>query len=148
MVNSKPIFFRGKRILDAVLDFLKVNHGVAMATEVLLTGGSAACVPARGLYVRSHFGQVVKFGTAPVSVFFYAARHSTGREPIPNQHGVPVPHDELERGRQLALSRGGNAIRAGRGAEVHLRELLVRAHADTNLLHAVVRRRLSDGRHF
>jgi hypothetical protein len=83
VVNSKPIFFRGKRILDAVVDFLKVNHGVAMATEVLLTGGSAACVPARGLYVRSHFGQVVKFGTAPVSVFFMLHDTAQGANQYP-----------------------------------------------------------------
>ena len=71
-VNGTKLFFRGRRILDAVLDFLKVDHGLAMATEVLLSGGSAGGLSTflHADYVRSQFGQEVMFGAAPVSGFF------------------------------------------------------------------------------
>ena len=72
MVDGKLLFFRGKRILDAVLDFLKLNHGLGAATEVLLSGGSAGGLSTflHADYVRSHFSPEVKFGAAPVSGFF------------------------------------------------------------------------------
>ena len=34
-------YFRGKRVLDAVLDVLLTDHGLSQAEEVLLSGGSA-----------------------------------------------------------------------------------------------------------
>ena len=72
VVNGTTLYFRGKRILDALLAFLKLNHGLSKATEVLLSGGSAGGLSAflHADYVRSHFGPEVKFGVAPVSGFF------------------------------------------------------------------------------
>jgi hypothetical protein len=72
IVNGTQLFFRGRRILDAVLDYLKESHGLASATEVLLSGGSAGGLSTflHADYVRSQFGQEVKFGAAPVSGFF------------------------------------------------------------------------------
>jgi hypothetical protein len=69
IVNGTQLFFRGRRILDAVLDYLKESHGLASATEVLLSGGSAGGLSTflHADYVRSQFGQEVKFGAAPVS---------------------------------------------------------------------------------
>lgn len=71
-VNGTTLYFRGKRILDAVLDYLTTNHGLALATEVLLSGGSAGGLSTflHADYVQSKFGQQIKFGAAPVSGFF------------------------------------------------------------------------------
>ena len=42
VVNGKKIYFRGKRVLDALLDFLALpKYGLSHATEVLVSGGSA-----------------------------------------------------------------------------------------------------------
>ena len=72
VVNGTTLYFRGKRILDAVLDYLNTNHGLAKATEVLLSGGSAGGLSTflHADYVRSKFGRNIKFGAAPVSGFF------------------------------------------------------------------------------
>ena len=40
-VHGTKIYFRGKRILDFMLDSLKKDHGFDRATTVLLSGGSA-----------------------------------------------------------------------------------------------------------
>jgi hypothetical protein len=70
--NGTTLWFRGRRILDAVLDYLKLNYGLGEATEVLLSGGSAGGLSTflHADYVRSLFGKDVKFGAAPVSGFF------------------------------------------------------------------------------
>eukprot|EP00966_Prymnesium_polylepis_P063037 1463027-Prymnesium_polylepis.1 len=39
--SPKPLYFRGRRILDAVLDTLAADYGLRTATDVLLTGCSA-----------------------------------------------------------------------------------------------------------
>lgn len=71
-VNGTTLYFRGKRVLDALLDYLMLNHGLSQATEVLLSGGSAGGLSTflHADYVRSRFGPQVKFGAAPVSGFF------------------------------------------------------------------------------
>jgi len=39
--GTQPLYFRGRRVLDAVLDTLLAEHGLDQATDVLLSGGSA-----------------------------------------------------------------------------------------------------------
>lgn len=39
--KNKPLYFRGRRIIDAVLETLVSDHGLADANDVLLTGCSA-----------------------------------------------------------------------------------------------------------
>ena len=80
VINGKKLYFRGKRVLDAILDFLALpKYGLSNATEVLVSGGSAGglSVFLHADYVRTRIGQqindkqaVVKFGAAPVSGFF------------------------------------------------------------------------------
>ena len=36
--QGKPLFFRGKRILDAIIETLARDHGLTHAHDVLLTG--------------------------------------------------------------------------------------------------------------
>ena len=72
MVNGHPVWFRGKRVLDAVLDFLRTDYNLGAATEVLLSGGSAgglACF-LHADHVRAQFADSVKFKGAPVSGYF------------------------------------------------------------------------------
>jgi hypothetical protein len=38
MVGSKPLYFRGRRIIDAVVAYLMENHNLGAAENVLLTG--------------------------------------------------------------------------------------------------------------
>lgn len=41
VVGGKPLYFRGRRILDAVLSYLMENYNLGAAENVLLTGCSA-----------------------------------------------------------------------------------------------------------
>jgi hypothetical protein len=41
VVNGSKVWFRGKRNLDAVLGYLREEHGFGAATDVLVSGGSA-----------------------------------------------------------------------------------------------------------
>ena len=76
VVKGKPLYFRGHRVLRAVLDTLVRDHGLGTAKEVLLTGCSAG-----GLSTFRHADYVhatVKaaapglqtFKAAPISGFF------------------------------------------------------------------------------
>lgn len=72
VVNGQKIWFRGKRVLDAVLEHLRAEYGLGDATEVLFSGGSAgglACF-LHADYVRAQFAATVKFKAAPVSGYF------------------------------------------------------------------------------
>lgn len=76
VVQGKPLYFRGHRILKAVLQTLTAKYGLGSATEVLLTGCSAG-----GLSTFLHADDVharvaavaprlAKFKAAPISGFF------------------------------------------------------------------------------
>ena len=70
--NGKQVWFRGRRNLDAMLHYLRDQHNLGDATEVLLSGGSAGGLSAyiHADYIRAGFGPQVKFRAAPVSGFF------------------------------------------------------------------------------
>ena len=65
---NQKIWYRGKRVLDAILDYMDTAIGFSSATEVLLAGGSAGglSVYLHADYVREHFSPAVKFRAAPV----------------------------------------------------------------------------------
>jgi hypothetical protein len=71
--TGTPLYFRGKRVLDALLDALLDDHGLGSATDVLLSGGSAGGLSAylHADYVKSKMpSSVIRFKAAPVSGFF------------------------------------------------------------------------------
>jgi len=73
IVNGSKVWYRGRRVLDAMLDFLQEGeYGLGRATEVLLSGGSAGGLSTflHADYVRSKFAETVKFRAAPISGFF------------------------------------------------------------------------------
>lgn len=76
VVKGKPLYFRGHRILQAVLATLVSDYGLSSATEVLLTGCSAGGLATflHADYVhnqlRSVAPKLVKYKAAPISGFF------------------------------------------------------------------------------
>jgi hypothetical protein len=70
--GNQSLFFRGKRNLDAMLRYLRRDHNLGNATEILLSGGSAGGLSAylHADYIRSTFAPSVKFRASPVSGFF------------------------------------------------------------------------------
>jgi hypothetical protein len=70
--DGQKLYFRGKRNLDAVLRYLRRDHNLNAATEILLAGGSAGGLSAyiHADYIRSTFAPSVKFRASPVSGFF------------------------------------------------------------------------------
>jgi len=76
VVNGKPLYFRGKKIMDAVLQTLIRDHGLKSATDVLLTGCSAGGLSTylHADYVHSQVRAaapgLTRFKAAPISGFF------------------------------------------------------------------------------
>eukprot|EP00656_Telonema_subtile_P016622 TRINITY_DN18798_c0_g1_i2.p1 TRINITY_DN18798_c0_g1~~TRINITY_DN18798_c0_g1_i2.p1 ORF type:complete len:275 (+),score=58.94 TRINITY_DN18798_c0_g1_i2:95-919(+) len=99
MVNDEPIYFRGKRIMDAVLKTLVRDHGLADAENVLLTGCSAGGLSTYlhadyvGQQVRAVAKGLKKYKAAPISGFFLL--HDT------------VEHKKHERRVSRSSERGG-----------------------------------------
>ena len=103
VVNGKPLYFRGRRVMDAVLESL-LPLGLAQAETVLLTGCSAG-----GLATYLHTDYVhgwlqknvptlKKFGAASISGFFL--EHNT-------VEGKPVYPTEMQNIFALANSTHG-----------------------------------------
>jgi len=77
-IDGVDVFFRGKRILDAVLDVLtgSTEYGLSAATDVLLTGCSAGGLAAYlhadyiGDYLASTAPDLFRYKVAPISGFF------------------------------------------------------------------------------
>jgi len=73
VVEGKPLYFRGRRILDAVLRDITTNQGFISATEVMLTGCSAGGLSTylHADYVASMLPKSVKqYGAVSISGFF------------------------------------------------------------------------------
>ena len=85
--NGAKVWYRGRRNLDAMLGYLRDEHSLGAATEVLLGGGSAGGLSAyiHADYIRSGFGPGVKFKAAPVSGFFLDHGTASGAELYPAQ---------------------------------------------------------------
>lgn len=71
--KNMTIFFRGRRVLDLLMDTLKRSYGLDTATEVLLTGGSAGAFSAY-MHADKLAAQmppsVTKFKVAPINGWF------------------------------------------------------------------------------
>lgn len=92
MYNSSkgetPLYFRGRRVLDAVLDTLLTEHGLDKATEVLLSGGSAGGLSTylHADYVGAKLPKSVeRYKAAPNSGFFSLHQNSNGESLYPDQ---------------------------------------------------------------
>ena len=86
--TGTPLYFRGRRILDAMLDVLMSDHGLNTATEVLVSGGSAGGLAAylHADYVRTRMPKTVtKFKASPVSGFFLLHEDAAGTPLYPNE---------------------------------------------------------------
>jgi len=76
VVNGKPLYFRGKQIVDAVLKTLKDNYNLSSAKNAILTGCSAGGLATylHADYVHNWLDknttQKVKYGAIPISGFF------------------------------------------------------------------------------
>lgn len=83
------LYFRGRRILDHIMDTLKEKHALSSATEVLLTGGSAGGLSTYLLadYMASQMpASVSKFRAAPQSGFWaFTSGTETGNPELDNK---------------------------------------------------------------
>lgn len=88
--KQKPLYFRGKRIIDAVLDTL-MGMGLKTAENVLLTGCSAGGLATflHTDYVRKYLVSagvpMKKFKSAPISGFFLLHPNVEGKQVYPEQ---------------------------------------------------------------
>eukprot|EP00930_Biecheleria_cincta_P077171 TRINITY_DN64444_c0_g1_i1.p1 TRINITY_DN64444_c0_g1~~TRINITY_DN64444_c0_g1_i1.p1 ORF type:complete len:459 (+),score=81.44 TRINITY_DN64444_c0_g1_i1:63-1439(+) len=89
--KPKPLYFRGRRVLDAVLDTLLTDFGLDKAKKVLLSGCSAGGLAAylhtdyvHGI-LRSRALSLEMFKSAPVSGFFLFHKTVEGRNVYPTQ---------------------------------------------------------------
>jgi len=86
-----PLYFRGKRIIDAVLDTLLEKMGLAEAEEVLLTGCSAGGLATylHADYVHDRLKQAVpglkKMRAAPISGMFLLHKSAEGKAVYPEE---------------------------------------------------------------
>ena len=105
-VTGTPLHFRGRRVLDALLDTLldaRGPYGLGDAREVLLAGGSAGGLAAflHADYVASRMPKgVAKFKVSPVSGFFLL--HDDDASPP-----VPLYPDEMQYVFRMQNSTGG-----------------------------------------
>eukprot|EP00937_MAST-01D_sp_MAST-1D-sp2_P003607 g3607.t1 len=84
---TTTLYFRGARVLGALLDTLRERHGLGDATDVLLSGGSAGGLSTFlhadrvRAYLEAHAPALQRFKAAPVSGFFLLHATATG-EPL------------------------------------------------------------------
>jgi len=76
MHDGKPLYFRGRRIIDTVLAHLTENHGLGNAENVLLTGCSAGGLATYlhtdyvGDTLKAQVSSLKKYAAASISGFF------------------------------------------------------------------------------
>ena len=89
--TNQKLYFRGARVLRALLDTLVADHGLGAAETVLLSGGSAG-----GLstflhadrvhdYLKAVSPKLQTFKAAPVSGFFLLHRNAAGANLYPDE---------------------------------------------------------------
>lgn len=89
--TNQTLYFRGARVLDAMLDTLIQDHGLGKATDVLVSGGSAGGLAAYlhadhvKEYLQAKGAPLKRFKAAPLSGFFLMHEASTGELVYPNQ---------------------------------------------------------------
>ena len=104
VVKGKPLYFRGHRILNAILQTLVADYGLGNAKEMLLTGCSAGGL---STYLHADYvhdwmnsitGHLPKYKAAPISGFFLD--HDT-------IEGKPVYAKQMANIFELANASGG-----------------------------------------
>ena len=82
------VYYRGKRNLDAMLMYLRQQHQLDQATDILLSGGSAGALAVylHADYIRSTFSPLVKFRAAPISGFFLMHNTINGTNLFPKRN--------------------------------------------------------------
>ena len=92
LVQNKPLYFRGRRIIDETLKALSLNYGMDQADTVMLTGCSAGGL---ATYLHTDYvheqlklkwsPQLTKFKAAAISGFFLQHATVEGKEVYPIQ---------------------------------------------------------------
>jgi len=92
--GGKSLYFRGFRILKAILNDLLMNHNLKAATDVLLTGCSAGGLATYlhadfvGEWLNSTCPNLARYKAMPGSGFFLLANNVLGEAVYPNQMEV------------------------------------------------------------
>lgn len=88
--TQQTLWFRGRRVLEVLLDTLRERHGLALATEVLISGessgGLAAYLHADRIheYLLKLGAPLIRFKAAPVSGFFLLHSNAAAVAYYPN----------------------------------------------------------------
>lgn len=88
--TNQTLYFRGKRVLELLMETLVERHELASATDVLVSGGSAGGLSAFlhadrvHALLRANGGAPTKFRAAPVSGFFLMHDAFDGRAVYPD----------------------------------------------------------------
>jgi hypothetical protein len=88
--TNQTLYFRGARVLDAMLDTLIADHNLGKATDVLLSGGSAGGLSTYlhtdhvHSYLLSKQVPLKRFKAAPVSGFFLMHATEAGEMAYPD----------------------------------------------------------------
>jgi hypothetical protein len=91
VVNEKPLYFRGRRIIDETLSALKANFGLGNAENVMLTGCSAGGLATylHTDYVHDQLKVIApsmkKYKASPISGFFLQHQTVEGKDVYPTQ---------------------------------------------------------------
>eukprot|EP00038_Savillea_parva_P009105 m.181293 g.181293 ORF g.181293 m.181293 type:complete len:413 (-) comp15219_c0_seq1:237-1475(-) len=86
--TNQTLYFRGKRVMDAMIETLMTEHGLDTAEEVLVSGGSAGGL---STYLHADYvgtkmpPSVKKFKAAPNSGFFLLHDTYSGQSLYPNE---------------------------------------------------------------
>jgi hypothetical protein len=104
--KSKPLYFRGKRVMDAILDSLKQTIGLGNARDVLLTGCSSGGLAA---YLHAdHVHERLKTDLAPATLRRFKVLPGSGffleHDTV---EGKPVYADQIRNIFALSNSTGG-----------------------------------------
>ena len=89
--DVSPLHFRGQAIVDAALETLRADFGLADATELVLTGCSAGGLAtflhadSVGAWARANLPALVKYGAVPVSGNFLRRETVSGAPVYPDQ---------------------------------------------------------------
>lgn len=128
-VGGKPIYFRGKAVLEAIMEDLVYSHDMKSATEVLVSGSSAG-----GLTTLLHADTVhtlltnhglsgFKFRAAPVSGFFLM--HDTNSQPVSGGHPIGTTFEQIQQEvfslHNMTSAMNSDCIRDQGAAENHWR---------------------------
>lgn len=89
--SGKPLYFRGRRIIDATIDYLAEHHGLLDAENVLLTGCSAGGLATYlhtdyvGDTLKAKSSTLKKYKAASISGFFLLHNTTEGKAVYPTE---------------------------------------------------------------